>query len=124
MNGRKRRVYALYEGDEYIDTGTAEELAARHGMRPQYIAWLSAPSSRKNGNLRKHAVKLGLKEPEVRCAVNLPEADRPVWDMHSEGMTVEEIASATGRSASSVRTIITGVWFDQNTARRARKWRR
>lgn len=45
----KERTYALYRGDEFIDVGTADELAERHGIKPESVRWMSTPSYHKRG---------------------------------------------------------------------------
>ena len=35
-------IYGLYKGDEFIDVGTAEELAERRGIKPKTIRWLAS----------------------------------------------------------------------------------
>lgn len=37
-------VYALYHGDEFVDVGTAAEIAERRGLKPATIAYYSQPS--------------------------------------------------------------------------------
>jgi len=45
----KGQVYALYRGDEFVDVGTAEELAERHNIKPETVRWMSTPSYQKRG---------------------------------------------------------------------------
>lgn len=40
-------IYALYKGDEFIDSGTAYQLARRRGVKPSTIRWYSSPSAKK-----------------------------------------------------------------------------
>lgn len=42
-------LYALYHGDEFVDIGTARELAELEGTSPECIRWASAPSARRCG---------------------------------------------------------------------------
>ncbi len=51
--------FAVYKGEEFLDEGTAEELAERFGVTPKTIRWWAAPTSHKRdkGN-RKTAVRL------------------------------------------------------------------
>ena len=51
MMGKKR--YALYRGDEFVDVGTAEEIAERQGIRPESVKWMSTPSYHKRGGYGK-----------------------------------------------------------------------
>lgn len=43
-------LYALYHGDEFVDIGTAEELAELDGTSPGSIRWAATPSARKYGD--------------------------------------------------------------------------
>lgn len=43
-------LYALYHGDEFVDIGTARELAELEGTSPKSIQWAAAPSARKYGD--------------------------------------------------------------------------
>ena len=48
--------FALYHGDEFVDMGTAAEIAERRGVRPQTIAYYATPSNmrRVEGKVDKH----------------------------------------------------------------------
>jgi len=37
-------LYSLYRGDDFVDVGTAEELATRHGIKESSIVHMSTPS--------------------------------------------------------------------------------
>ena len=50
-------VYALYKGDEFIDMGTADELAKRRNVKPESIRWLATPSARKRGGLAAYRIE-------------------------------------------------------------------
>lgn len=43
----KKKYFALYKGDEFIDLGTAKELADKYNVTPKYIRFLSTPSNKK-----------------------------------------------------------------------------
>ena len=43
----KRREYAAYQGDRFIDLGTAEYLAKKLGISPQTVEWRASPSGLK-----------------------------------------------------------------------------
>ena len=45
--GRACRIYALYNGDEFLGIGTRYELAKKYGLQPTYISFLSSPYARK-----------------------------------------------------------------------------
>lgn len=51
MMGKK--LYALYRGDEFVDVGTAEEIAERQEIRPESVKWMSTPSYHKRGGYGK-----------------------------------------------------------------------
>ena len=119
---RKHRNFALFIDGVLVDTGTSEEIGARHNMRPEYVRWLSTPSCAMRGDLRKYAVKLDDEEEPLRYRVSLPRGDREIWEMHEKGRSVSEISAITGRTRESVKDIITGVWFDQNPKGRREEW--
>jgi len=39
-----RTTFALYRGDEFVDVGTAEEIAKRLGCKPDTIRFYATPS--------------------------------------------------------------------------------
>lgn len=39
--------YALYKGDQFLDVGTKEELAARFNLKASTIVWLSTSKRQK-----------------------------------------------------------------------------
>lgn len=47
MTTRKKQDYALYKGDELLDMGTAEEIAARRGVKPETIYYYATSQYRK-----------------------------------------------------------------------------
>lgn len=52
--GACSRRYALYKGDEFVALGTAAEIAAQIGVKPDTVRWWSYPSAQKRnrGNAR------------------------------------------------------------------------
>lgn len=52
--GRAHRIYALYNGDEFLDIGNKYELSDKYGLKPTYIAFLGTPYGR-NEFIRKGA---------------------------------------------------------------------
>jgi len=40
-------VYALYRGEDFVDVGTANELAGRRGVKAASIRWLASPASQR-----------------------------------------------------------------------------
>lgn len=44
---RRTAVYALYRGDEFVDVGTADELAGRRHVTPEYVRWMACPVARR-----------------------------------------------------------------------------
>lgn len=52
-------IYGLYKGDEFIDVGTAEELAKKLGVKKETIWFYASPTNlkRNKNNNRIEAVK-------------------------------------------------------------------
>lgn len=48
--------FALYHGDDFVDMGTAAEIAERRGVKPATIAYYATPSNmrRVDGRVNKH----------------------------------------------------------------------
>lgn len=44
--------YALYDGDELVDVGTADELAATLVVSPETVRWYSYPTWHRRGGMR------------------------------------------------------------------------
>ena len=44
---RKRKEYAVYKGEEFVDLGTAEELAERLGSTKKTILWYAGSNRHK-----------------------------------------------------------------------------
>lgn len=44
MGQRVMRQYALYRGDEFVDLGTADELASRRGCKASSIKFMASPA--------------------------------------------------------------------------------
>ncbi len=56
---RSRMVYALYKGDNFVDMGTAEDLAKAMNVKPKFIKYLASPANLKkieNRNNSKNAM--------------------------------------------------------------------
>ena len=45
--GRKKQIYALYRGDEFINLGTIEELAKYENVKPKTIRYFQTPCYKK-----------------------------------------------------------------------------
>lgn len=41
------KIYALYKGDEYLDSGSLAALAARRGVQHRTLLWMLTPSYKK-----------------------------------------------------------------------------
>lgn len=54
---RKRKLFALYKGDTFIDIGTAEELAHKRNVQPKFIRYLSTPANKRRIANRKNKNK-------------------------------------------------------------------
>lgn len=50
---RVPKQYALYRGDEFVDVGTVQELAERHGVKPSTIRIMATPSHHKDATENK-----------------------------------------------------------------------
>lgn len=44
---RRKETYALYRGDELVDVGTRDEVAARQGIKPSTVVFYASPSYRR-----------------------------------------------------------------------------
>jgi len=53
----KEKTFALYKGEEFIDIGTAKEIAKRRGVTPEFIRYLSTPANLKRIDTRKNKNK-------------------------------------------------------------------
>ena len=42
---KRSKEYAVYKGDDFIDMGTAKELAERLGVKESTIRWYNSPSA-------------------------------------------------------------------------------
>lgn len=67
MTTRKKQDYALYKGNELLDMGTAEEIAARRGVKPETIYYYATSRYRKRRRNSKtgrflSAVPLGVRD--------------------------------------------------------------
>lgn len=59
----KRYEYALYKGDDFIDVGTAQELARKLKVTVDYIKWMTTPTAQKrNKGKRMTAIKIDIEE--------------------------------------------------------------
>jgi len=56
--------------------------------------------------------------------VNLNGAEKRMWDLHMQGFAPSRVAKMTGVSEERVRSVITGVWFDDKMAAREAKRKR
>ena len=56
--------------------------------------------------------------------VNLNGAEKRMWDLHMQGSAPSRVAKMTGVSEERVRSVVTGVWFDDKMAAREAKRKR
>lgn len=56
----KEKIFALYKGEEFIDIGTAKEIAKKRGVTPKFIKYLSTPANLKRINARKNKISNAL----------------------------------------------------------------
>lgn len=50
--GRGRARYALWKGERLVGIGTADQLAAQRGVKPDTIRWLASPACKRRDNGR------------------------------------------------------------------------
>ncbi len=65
---KKRKIYAAYKGDEFIDLGTKEELAQKLNTTIDYLSYLTTPTykkRRKNKGNSMIVIKLDDEEEEI-----------------------------------------------------------
>lgn len=56
---RKKNIYAIYKGEDFLFEGTAAECAEHFGFKKETIWWLSTPSNlKRNKNNRIIAIKI------------------------------------------------------------------
>lgn len=55
---------------------------------------------------------------------DLSTQDKRIWDLHMQGFAVPRIASMTGVTDDEVRSVVTGVWYDDKLAAREAKRKR
>lgn len=53
MNKKNEKIFALYKGEEFIDIGTAKELAKKRNVKPEFIRYLSTPANKRRIDNRK-----------------------------------------------------------------------
>lgn len=62
MTGRKyagtQATFGLYRGDEFLDVGTAAELAERFDVRPETIAFYATPANMRRVTPANYASRL------------------------------------------------------------------
>ena len=59
----KKGIYAIYKGDEFLDLGTAEELAKKRGIGPKSIQFMMTPTYRRRiKNQDKRLIVIRLEE--------------------------------------------------------------
>lgn len=48
------KIFALYKGDDFLDIGTAKELAKKRNVTPEFIRYLSTPANKRRIANRKN----------------------------------------------------------------------
>ena len=110
---RRKCVYALYEGEELIMTGTAKELAEARGVKVESIYQYSKPSylKRNKGNSHVSVVNLGtLLEVD-----DDPSIHENVYDMYKDNVlvatgTAAKLAAIKGVRKESI-SIMSSNWY-------------
>ena len=65
MKTREKQIYAIYDNDEFIDVGTADELAERQGItRGSIYASFSQKKRANIKNKRREYIKVDMSEEE------------------------------------------------------------
>ena len=59
-------IYGLYKGDEFLDVGTAEELANKLGVKKTTIQYYATPSCKRKVKNTKSIVAVKFKE-NIQC---------------------------------------------------------
>lgn len=54
MKKKRPGIYALYQGDKFIDEGTVKELAEKLGIKKETLYFYATPSYRKRKNFNKN----------------------------------------------------------------------
>lgn len=58
----RRRLYAIYDDDNFVDLGTKEKLAERLNIKPETVSWLASPSARKRYKKGRTSVFIGFED--------------------------------------------------------------
>ena len=70
-NKRKENVYALYNGDRFIDIGTKKELAKKYNWTVSFVSFLGTSVNMKRSNGRRLLVtKIGSTTDDLRGNTN------------------------------------------------------
>lgn len=115
--GKLEPVYALYEREVYVATGTVQELADMVGMSAKHLNWRQFDSVKNMGiDYRYHIYKL---EGEYEVVKELPETRLTVYEYKTKSKqatgTAEELSKLLGIKTLSVlnHAIITGYKYPQ-----------
>lgn len=61
-NRYRQRIYAVYDGDSFVDVGTKHELAERLGVTTDTIVFTASPAHKKRRPNGRHAVFIGYED--------------------------------------------------------------
>lgn len=59
---RRQRIYAVYDGDSFVDVGTKHELAERLGILADSVTFIASPAYKKRRPNGRHAVFIGYED--------------------------------------------------------------
>ena len=103
--------FGVYVGDEFVDVGTADELAKTYGTSPKVIRRLATPEARELTPITKpRFYRLGDYEP-VERSPNAPHMNRDLVmaRLRDEGTPVGEICEMFGLSRTRVESALARV---------------
>lgn len=61
-NKYRQRIYAVYDGDFFVDVGTKHELAMRLGVTVDTVVFIASPAHKKRRPNGRHAVFIGYED--------------------------------------------------------------
>lgn len=62
--GRRKKTYAFYKGDEFIDLGTMDELLERLKLAKSTMIWYGTKTARNRKGNRKYLIEIPEDEEE------------------------------------------------------------
>lgn len=109
---RRKCIYALYEGEEMIMTGTAKELAEARGVKVESIYQYSKPSYLKRNKGNKHVAVVNL-----GTLKDLGESDVVYSNVYEMKKAGEVIAKGTAHELAALRGVSTTAIYEMASDR-------